>query len=119
MGDVLHRRELKNKLKEERKVAEELFNERERNRHEALEHARSEHEAKEEERLAAAEGEGAEGEAKPEGEATTTQKKKRREFDEKIFLRKWDAENAKVDVPPPVVDDIDNDYDLLADDLNQ
>lgn len=41
VGDVLHRREVKNKLKEERKVAEELFNERERNRHEALEHARN------------------------------------------------------------------------------
>ena len=40
-GDVLHRREHKNKLKEERKVAEEAFHERERIRNEALEHARN------------------------------------------------------------------------------
>jgi hypothetical protein len=40
-GDVVHRRELKNKLKEERRVAEEAFQERERVRNEALEHART------------------------------------------------------------------------------
>ena len=39
--DVVHRRELKNKFKEERKVAEEAANERERNRREACEHARN------------------------------------------------------------------------------
>lgn len=39
--DVIHRREHKNKLKEERKVAEEAANERERNRREACEHARN------------------------------------------------------------------------------
>lgn len=39
--DVIHRREVKNKLKEERKVAEEAANERERNRREACEHARN------------------------------------------------------------------------------
>jgi hypothetical protein len=33
-------------------------------------------------------------------------------------LRKWDAENAKIDVPPPVVDDIDNDYDLVSEKKN-
>jgi len=39
--DVIHRRELKNKLKEERKVAEEAANERERLRREACENARA------------------------------------------------------------------------------
>jgi hypothetical protein len=39
--DVVHRRELKNKLKEERKVAEEAANEREKTRREACEHARN------------------------------------------------------------------------------
>jgi hypothetical protein len=38
-----------------------------------------------------------------------------REFDEKPFFRKWDGENAKIEVPPPVVDDVDNDYDLSDD----
>ena len=37
----MHRRELKNKLKEERRIAEEAFQERERVRNEALEHARN------------------------------------------------------------------------------
>ena len=40
-GDVVQRREHKNKLKEERRVAEEAFHERERIRNEALEHART------------------------------------------------------------------------------
>ena len=39
-------------------------------------------------------------------------RRKPRDFDEKSFLRKWDAENAKVEVPPVVTDDVDNDYDL-------
>lgn len=39
--DVIHRRELKNKFKEERKVAEEAANEREKTRREACEHARN------------------------------------------------------------------------------
>jgi hypothetical protein len=63
---------------------------------------------KEDERIAGIEASEVEG-------APEDPKKKRREFDEKSFLRKWDAENAKIDVPPPIVDDIDNDYDLLKD----
>ncbi len=47
--------------------------------------------------------------------AADESKKKRREFDEKSFLRKWDSENLKIEVPPAVVDDIDVDYDLLGD----
>jgi hypothetical protein len=62
--------------------------------------------------LASAEAENAEGE---EGAG---HKKKKREFDEKIFFRKWDAEFPKIDVPAPVVDDIDNDYDLIDSEQN-
>ena len=40
-------------------------------------------------------------------------KKKRREFDPKNFLRKWDAESPKVEVPPAVIEDVDNDFDLV------
>jgi hypothetical protein len=50
-----------------------------------------------------------------EDEAADESKKKRRDFDEKSFLRKWDSENQKIEVPPPVVDDVDVDYDLLGD----
>jgi hypothetical protein len=46
-------------------------------------------------------------------------KKKRREFDEKSFFRKWDSENAKIDVPVPVVDDVDNDYDMQEEKNNK
>lgn len=102
-GDVVQRREHKNKLKEERRVAEDAFQERERVRGDALEHARNDHEVKEDERIASEEGEADDA------------KKKRREFDEKSFLRKWDSENLKIDVPQPVVEDVDVDYDLLGD----
>lgn len=61
--------------------------------------------------MASAEGEG-------EGEEGAGHKKKKREFDEKIFFRKWDAEYPKIEVPPPIVEDIDNDYDLLDSEAN-
>jgi hypothetical protein len=61
----------------------------------------------------------ASAEAEAEGEEGEGKKKKKREFDEKIFFRKWDAEFPKIEVPPPIVDDFDNDYDLMESDLNQ
>lgn len=100
--DVLNRRDRKEKLKEERHLAEEAFAERERIRKEACEIAMQEHEAREEERINGL------------GDDVTLDdpKRKKRDFEEKPFYRKWDAENAKIDVPPQVVDDIDNDYDF-------
>ena len=103
VADVQARREHKLKLKDERKIAEEAFAERERIRNEALDAAKIDHENKEQERIDGLDAEvGAED-----------PRRKPREFDEKSFLRKWDAENAKVEVPPAVVDDIDNDYDIV------
>jgi hypothetical protein len=67
-----------------------------------LEAAKQEHEIREEERLAAI----------PETDPADDPKRKQRDFDDKLFLRKWDAENAKIEVPPPVEDDLDNDYDI-------
>lgn len=102
ISDVLSRREHKLKLKEERKIAEEAFAERERLRQEALEAAKVEHEAKEQERIDGLDADiGAED-----------ARRKVKDFDEKAFFRRWDADNSKIEVPPPVVDDIDNDYDL-------
>ena len=38
--------------------------------------------------------------------------KQRRGFDEVGHLKKWDEENARIEIPADVVDDVDNDYDL-------
>ena len=37
---------------------------------------------------------------------------KRPSFDEVSFKAAFDEENPKVEIPPEVIDDIDNDYDL-------
>lgn len=37
---------------------------------------------------------------------------KRPEFDLVSFTKSFDEENLKFEIPPAVVDDIDNDYDL-------
>lgn len=36
----------------------------------------------------------------------------RKQFDEHGFLKKWDEENAKIDIPAEVVDFIDNDFNI-------
>lgn len=102
VNDVIARRDHKLKLKEERRIAEEAFAERERLRNEALEIGKSEHEGKEDERIAALDSD----------LPAEDPRRKPRDFDEKSLLRKWDAENAKVEVSAVVVDDVDNDYDI-------
>lgn len=67
-----------------------------------------EFELKENERLALIDDEeGDDSQASP--------SKQRREFDEEAHLRKWDEENQKIEIPPEVVDYIDNDFDLEYD----
>ena len=66
-----------------------------------------EYDAKEDERLAAIEDD--------DGEEGASPSKQRIPFDEEGHLRKWDEENHKIDIPPPVVDYIDNDFDLEID----
>lgn len=61
-----------------------------------------EFEAKEDERLAALEDE----------EEDASPSKQRKQFDEEEFLKKWDGENAIIEIPPEVIDDIDNDFDI-------
>jgi hypothetical protein len=48
-------------------------------------------------------------------EGSASPQKQRRPFDEEGYLKKWDEDNAKIDIPPDVVDYIDNDYDLEYD----
>ena len=57
-----------------------------------------------------------EDEVEGEDEQVESPNKARKEFSEEEFLRKWDEDNAKVEIPPEVVDDIDNDFDIIYDD---
>lgn len=71
--------------------------------------------AKEAEQAAkeAAEGEG-EGEGEGEKEGEQEEEEKLPEFDEKEFVEDFDEENPPIVVPPEVIDDIDNDWEVEA-----
>jgi hypothetical protein len=53
-----------------------------------------------------------EGEGEGEGSGQPSPMKQRKPFDAEAFLKKWDEDNAKIEIPSEVIDDIDNDYDL-------
>lgn len=123
IDDVLKRREDKEREREVRREAVEREEERQERRAEQLDEAK----AAWEEALEAAneenDEEGEEGEkeaASPEkkevkeGEAAEGEKKEEvpKEFDEKDFDKKFDDENPPIDIPPEVLDYIDNDYNL-------
>ena len=38
--------------------------------------------------------------------------KQRKVFDQNAHLKKWDEDNAVIDIPHEIIDDTDNDYDL-------
>lgn len=68
-----------------------------------------EHEGKEDERVALIEDdENEEGQASP--------SKQRKPFDEAGHLKLWDEGNPEIEIPPEVIDYIDNDFDLEYDD---
>jgi hypothetical protein len=54
-----------------------------------------------------------------EEEEGASPKKVRKEFDEEAHLRKWDEDNTKIEIPPEVVDFIDNDFNLEYDDTGK
>lgn len=107
--DVVLRREHIAKLKDERQVAKDAAEERDKLRDHDLNTAIAEFDAKEDERLALLE------EEEDDGSVDRTQLLQRRVFDEAAHLKKWDEENAQIDIPPEVVDYIDNDFDLEYD----
>ena len=51
-----------------------------------------------------------------EEEGSETKTKQRPQFDEHVFLKKWDEDNPEIHVPPEVIDDVDNDYNLESHD---
>lgn len=38
------------------------------------------------------------------------------EFDEELIVNEFNDENPPIDIPPEIVDDIDNDYNFIDDD---
>ena len=38
------------------------------------------------------------------------------EFDEELIINEFNDENPPIDIPPEIVDDIDNDYNFIDDD---
>ena len=38
------------------------------------------------------------------------------EFDEELIINEFNDENPPIDIPPEIVDDIDNDYNLIDED---
>lgn len=131
--DIQSRIEHKQKLKEEREEAVEKYEERETKKAEELEVAKEEFETflegekEKREKIkedAAAKKAAAEGgdtardsaiskedapkdEGEDEGEEEALP-----EFDEPAFMEKFDEANEIIEIPPEVVDDIDNDYEL-------
>jgi hypothetical protein len=59
----------------------------------------------------------AEQEPEEDEDGNEKQNKERPKFDTEGFLKKWDEDNPEIHVPPEVIDDIDNDYNL--EDVNE
>lgn len=109
--DIQKRREIKEKEREEREQAIADHKEWEENRNKAMEEARTEFEAKQAEEDAKTiedpeDDKDENGEDKPQ---------ERPKFDKEEFYRNYDAENPPTVIPEPVVDDIDNDYEIAHD----
>lgn len=112
--DIIRRKEIKEKEREERDQALEDHKEWKSKREAAMEDAKVEFEAKlaEEEAAKQQQEEGAD-EPKPEGEQEQEPEEKEKPvFNEEEFYKHYDEENPEVVIPPDVIDDIDNDYDI-------
>ncbi|CAI2387904.1 unnamed protein product [Moneuplotes crassus] len=114
--DVLKRYLNNQRLKEERETAEKLEEERLEERATFLEDERQKWED-EHKKPEPKEGEG-EGEDDEEDEEAEGEGKEEKQFDEEATLAKFDKEKPPTEIPPPVVDDIDNDIELTEEDIN-
>ena len=61
---------------------------------------------------AEAEAQAEEGAGAADDGAEKEGEQERPQFDEEEFLTKWDEDNPPIEIPPEVIDDIDNDYDI-------
>ena len=109
--NIIMRRDMKEKEREERDQAIEDHKEWKKKRDEAMKEAKTDFEAKQAEeaariesaRKAQAEGEG-EQDNEPQ-EAPT--------FNEEEWFRIYDTENPEVVIPPEIIDDVDNDFGMI------
>ena len=120
--DIIKRYQHKTKLKEERALAEEQENDRQTERANFLEEERGKWEEEQriklEEKQKAKEAEGEnddDDEAEGEGDK---QQQEEEQFDENEALARFDTDRPPIEIPPVVIDDIDNDYELTEDDMN-
>ena len=112
--DIIARKEHKDHLREERQKAIEQDEERSKNRRDDFEATKADWDLKVEAEAAAeaekrakeADENGAEG-----AEGAGEQEEELPQFDEKAFYAEWDEKTPPIEIPPEVVDDIDNDYD--------
>lgn len=114
-ADVIKRKLLNNKLKEERAKATEEENERLNERAVYLEEEINRIKAERAEKLKAKEGEG-EGEEDEEAEGEG-HKAQEEEINEAEILAKFDTEHAPIHIPPEVPEEIDADVELTDEDL--
>jgi len=66
----------------------------------------------------AADAEADDAEAEGDDKEAKEAKKEEEQFNEESFLKKWDEDNPPIEVPPEVIDDIDNDYEFPASEEN-
>lgn len=50
------------------------------------------------------------GDEVDEAEGHQEENEEREKFDEEAFFETWDEANPKIEIPPEVIDDIDNDW---------
>jgi hypothetical protein len=118
--DIVARREHQERLKEERAAAIQAAEERDEKKNTELETAKAEFEAKVDADMAADEAKEDEAAAQDDGLEPGAQygydkeEKKRPEFDEAEFNAKFDEENPVIDIPPEVIDEVDNDTDSVV-----
>lgn len=110
--DINKRREIKEKEREEREQALEDHKEWKTKRDAAMQEAKTEFETKQAEEEANKDSARHESKAEGEGEAEHKEPEEKPVFDAEEFFRNYDQENPEVVIPPEVVDDIDNDYEI-------
>lgn len=112
--DVVRRYQHNQKLKEEREHAKEQEEERLAERQQYLEDEQAkweEEHKKPDKKDDEGEGEGDNNEEEGEGAEEA-------HFDEAATLAKFDLEKPQIEIPPEVIDDIDNDIELTEEDIN-
>ena len=111
--DIMRRYHVKKALEKARNDIIEKNKQMDEEREQALKEAKEEfYKEHEEEEHEDEEEEGEEGEKKKKKKKNKKPKKPKPVFDEEGFLKAYDEEHPKLEVPEPVVFDIDDDFDV-------